>query len=161
MLQECSKEGKENLSSLPVHLSNGRILSVQVEKSKRAKQLCLKANIFGIYVVVPTMNYAIDEVMRFLDNKKGWILETSEYYRRLRNEYGEENLELNTISFLGKRYTLRITKDLTRSVIVFKLSETITEAAKSLVIRRLYLLPRKEIVFNFRFSSPHSFLSLP
>ncbi len=41
-----SKEDNENLSSLPVHLSNGRILSVQVKKSKRAKQLCLKANIF-------------------------------------------------------------------------------------------------------------------
>ena len=73
-----SKEDNENLSSLPVYLSNGRILSVQVKKSKRAKQLCLKANIFGLYVVVPLINYEIDEVMRFLDIKKEWILETSE-----------------------------------------------------------------------------------
>ena len=65
-----SKEDNENLSSLPVHLSNGRILSVQVKKSKRAKQLCLKANIFGLYVVVPFINCEIDEVMRFLDIKK-------------------------------------------------------------------------------------------
>ena len=74
-----SKEDNENLSSLPVHLSNGRILSVQVKKSKRAKQLYLKANIFGLYVVVPFINYEIDDVMRFLDIKKEWILETSEY----------------------------------------------------------------------------------
>ena len=151
MLQECSKEGKENLSSLPVHLSNGRILSVQVKKSKRAKQLCLKANIFGIYVVVPTMNYAIDEVMRFLDNKKGWILETSEYYRRLRNEYGEENLELNTISFLGKRYTLRITKDLTQSVIVSDNLKAITFHVKDRLrykddVKRWYFAQTMKIV---------------
>ncbi|MFZ0512404.1 MAG: YgjP-like metallopeptidase domain-containing protein [Candidatus Nitrosopolaris sp.] len=104
--------------SLPVHLSNGRTLSVQVKKSKRAKRLCLKANIFGIHVVVPMINYEIDEVMRFLDIKKDWILQTSEYYGRLRNKYGEENLKLNTISFLGKRYNLRITKDVAGSVIV-------------------------------------------
>lgn len=101
-----------------MHLSNGRTLSVQVKKSKRAKRLCLKANIFGIHVVVPMINYKIDEVMRFLDIKKDWILQTSEYYGRLRNKYGEENLKLNTISFLGKRYNLRITKDVAGSVIV-------------------------------------------
>ncbi|MGC1929492.1 MAG: YgjP-like metallopeptidase domain-containing protein [Candidatus Nitrosopolaris sp.] len=78
----------------------------------------MKANIFGIHVVVPMINYEIDEVMRFLDIKKDWILQTSEYYGRLRNKYGEENLKLNTISFLGKRYNLRITKDVAGSVIV-------------------------------------------
>jgi predicted metal-dependent hydrolase len=95
----------------------------------------LKANIFGIYIVVPTMNYAIDEVMRFLDNKKGWILETSEYYGKVQNEYCEENLEINTISFLGKRYTLRITKDLTQSVIISDNLKAITFHVKD---RRRY-----------------------
>ena len=112
--------------SLPVHLSNGRTLSVQVKKSKRAKRLCLKANIFGIHVVVPMNSYETDEVIRFLDIKKEWILQTSEYYGRLRNEYGEENLKLNTISFLGKRYNLRITKDVAGSVIVSDNLKTIT-----------------------------------
>ena len=76
--------------SLPVHLSNGTTLSVQVRKLKRAKRLCLKANIFGIHVVVPMINYEIEEVIRFLDINKDWILQRSEYYGRLRNEYGEE-----------------------------------------------------------------------
>jgi len=151
MLQERGKEGKENLSSLSEHLLNGRIISVQVKKSKRAKQLCLKANIFGIYVVVPTMNYEIDDVMRFLDKKKGWILETSEYYGRIRNECGEENLELNTISFLGKRYTLRITRDLTGSVIVSDNLKVITFHVKDRRrykddIKRWYLAQTKKIV---------------
>jgi predicted metal-dependent hydrolase len=103
--------------SLPVHLSNGKTLSIQVKKSKRAKHLRLKANIFGIQVVVPMIYYEI-EVMKFLNLKKDWILQTSEYYQRLRNEYGEENLKLNTIAFLGKRYNLKITKDVGTSVIV-------------------------------------------
>jgi predicted metal-dependent hydrolase len=77
----------------------------------------LKANIFGIQVVVPMIYYEI-EVMKFLNLKKDWILQTSEYYQRLRNEYGEENLKLNTIAFLGKRYNLKITKDVGTSVIV-------------------------------------------
>ncbi|MFY9798040.1 MAG: SprT family zinc-dependent metalloprotease [Candidatus Nitrosopolaris sp.] len=112
--------------SLPVHLSNGTTLSVQVKKIKRAKRLCLKANIFGIHVLVPMINYEIDEVMRFLDINKDWILKTSEYYGRLRNEYGEEYPKLNTISFLGKKYNLRITKDLAASVIVSDNLKTIT-----------------------------------
>jgi predicted metal-dependent hydrolase len=81
---------------LPVHLSNGKTLSIQVKKSKTAKHLRLKANIFGIHVVVPMIYYEI-EVMKFLNLKKDWILQTSEYYQRLRNEYGEDNLKLNTI----------------------------------------------------------------
>jgi predicted metal-dependent hydrolase len=146
-----SKEDNENLSSLPVHLSNGRILSVQVKKSKRAKQLCLKANIFGLYVVVPIINYEIDEVMRFLDIKKEWILETSKYYERLRNECGEENLKLNTISFLGKRYNLRITKDLASCVIVSDNLKTMTFHVPDRRrykddIKRWYLAETKKIV---------------
>jgi predicted metal-dependent hydrolase len=109
-----------------VHLPNGRTLSIQVKKSKKAKRLCLKANIFGIHVVVPMINYEIDEVTKFLDIKKGWILQKSEYYEKLRNKYGEENLKLNTISFLGKRYNLRITKDMASSVIVSHNLRTIT-----------------------------------
>lgn len=108
-----------------MHLPNGRTLSIQVKKSRRAKRLCLKADIFGIHVVVPMINYEI-EVMKFLDIKKDWILQKSEYYERLRNEYGEENLKLNTISFLGKRYNLRITKDVASSVIVSDNLKTIT-----------------------------------
>jgi hypothetical protein len=146
-----SKEDNEKLSSLPVHLSNGRILSVQVKKSKRAKQLCLKANIFGLYVVVPIINYEIHEVMRFLNIKKEWILETSEYYGRLRNECGEENLKLNTISFLGKRYNLRVTKDLASCVIVSDNLKTITFHVTDRRrykddIKRWYLAETKKIV---------------
>jgi hypothetical protein len=65
--------------------------------------------------------------MEFLDLKKEWILQTSEYYAKLRNEYGEENLKLNTIlKYAGKRYNLKITKDVTTSVIVSDNLKSIT-----------------------------------
>jgi predicted metal-dependent hydrolase len=64
------------------------------------------------------INYEISQLMKFLDAKKGWILKTSEYYERVRNEYGEENLKSGTICFLGKRYNLQITKDVASSVIL-------------------------------------------
>jgi predicted metal-dependent hydrolase len=54
-----------------VRLPNGRTLTIQVKKSYRAKRLCLKANIFGIHVVVPMIKAVpMIEVMKFLDIKK-------------------------------------------------------------------------------------------
>ncbi|HET7147310.1 MAG TPA: SprT family zinc-dependent metalloprotease [Candidatus Nitrosopolaris sp.] len=127
------------------------MLTVQVKKSKRAKQLRLKASIFGLYVVVPIFNYEIDEVMKFLNIKKEWILETSEYYERLRIECSEEDLKLNTISFLGKRYSLRVTKDIAASVIVSDNLQTITfhvtdRRRYKTNIKRWYLAETKKII---------------
>lgn len=99
-------------------LSNGRMLRIEVKKSKRAKQYWLKANVSEIYLIAPTVNYEITQVMRFLDSKKEWILKTLEYYERVRSNYVEANLKSGTISFLGKRYNLQITKDIAPSVIV-------------------------------------------
>ncbi len=143
--------GVKSPDSLAVHLSNGGTLSVQVRNSKRAKRLCLKANIFGIHVVVPMDNYEIDEVIRFLDINKDWILQTSEYYGRLRSEYGEEYPKLNTISFLGKRYDLRIAKDVASSVIISDNLKTITFHVKDRRrykddIRRWYFAETNKIV---------------
>ena len=132
-------------SSLPVHLSNGRILDVQLKKSKKAKQLSLKANIFGIYVIVPMINYKIDEVMKFIDNKKDWILKTSEYYAKLRNDYQEENLKSDTIPFLGKTYNLQITKDLAPSVIV---SDNLRTISFHVTDRRRYKNDIKQWYFS-------------
>ena len=105
-------------SSLNLCLSNGKTLCIEIRKSKRAKRLWLKANVFGVCLITPMINYEISQLMKFLDVKKEWILKTSEYYERVRNEYGEENLRPGTICFLGKRYNLQITKDVASSVIL-------------------------------------------
>ena len=123
------------MSSLPVKLSNGRMLRIEVKKSKRAKQYWLKANVSEIYLIAPTVNYEITQVMRFLDSKKEWILKTLEYYERVRSNYVEANLKSGTISFLGKRYNLQITKDITPSVIV---SDNLSKITFHVTDRRKY-----------------------
>ena len=123
------------MSSLPVKLSNGRMLRIEVKKSKRAKQFWLKANVSEIYLIAPTVNYEINQVMRFLDSKKEWILKTLEYYERVRSNYVEANLKSGTISFLGKRYNLQITKDIAPSVIV---SDNLSKITFHVTDRRKY-----------------------
>ena len=123
------------MSSLPVKLPNGRMLRIEVKKSKRAKQFWLKANVSEIYLIAPTVNYEINQVMRFLDSKKEWILKTLEYYERVRSNYVEANLKSGTISFLGKRYNLQITKDIASSVIV---SDNLSKITFHVTDRRKY-----------------------
>jgi predicted metal-dependent hydrolase len=133
------------LSSLPVKLSNGRMLRIEVKKSKRAKQYWLKANISEIYLIAPTVNYEITQVMRFLDSKKEWILKTLEYYERVRSNYVEANLKSGTISFLGKRYNLQITKDIAPSVIV---SDNLSKITFHVTDRRKYKDDLKQWYFE-------------
>jgi len=118
-----------------VKLSNGRMLRIEVKKSKRAKQFWLKANVSEIYLIAPTVNYEINQVMRFLDSKKEWILKTLECYERVRSNYVEANLKSGTISFLGKRYNLQITKDIAPSVIV---SDNLSKITFHVTDRRKY-----------------------
>src|SRR5215213_6935026 len=81
--------------SIPISLSNGKVLEIKIKKSKRVKNLWLKADVYGVYVVVP-LNYNIEKIHNFIESKKKWILKTSEYYKKLREGYGEENLAINT-----------------------------------------------------------------
>ena len=133
------------MSSLPVKLSNGRMLRIEVKKSKRAKQYWLKANVSEIYLIAPTVNYEITQVMRFLDSKKEWILKTLEYYERVRSNYVEANLKSGTISFLGKRYNLQITKDIASSVIV---SDNLSKITFHVTDRRKYKDDLKQWYFE-------------
>ena len=133
------------MSSLPVKLSNGRMLRIEVKKSKRAKQYWLKANVSEIYLIAPTVNYEITQVMRFLDSKKEWILKTLEYYERVRSNYVEANLKSGTISFLGKRYNLQITKDIAPSVIV---SDNLSKITFHVTDRRKYKDDLKQWYFE-------------
>ena len=133
------------MSSLPVKLPNGRMLRIEVKKSKRAKQFWLKANVSEIYLIAPTVNYEINQVMRFLDSKKEWILKTLEYYERVRSNYVEANLKSGTISFLGKRYNLQITKDIAPSVIV---SDNLSKITFHVTDRRKYKDDLKQWYFE-------------
>jgi hypothetical protein len=103
--------------SIPISLLDGKVLDVKIKKNKRVKHLWLKADIYGVYAVVP-LDYSIEKIHNFIESKKKWILKTSEYYRKLREGYGEENLAINTISFLGAIYRLQIVKDTSPSTVI-------------------------------------------
>ena len=103
--------------SIPISLSDGKVLDVKIKKNKRVKHLWLKADVYGLYAVVP-LDYSIEKIHNFIESKKKWILKTSEYYRKLREGYGEGNLATNTISFLGAIYRLQIVKDTSSSTVL-------------------------------------------
>ena len=98
--------------SLPISLPDGKTLDIQLQKSNRAKRLWLKANIKGFYLVMPIFhNICDEELIKFVNNRRGWIAKTSRYYESLRSKYGEETFKPNTILYLGRRYNLRVTRD--------------------------------------------------
>jgi predicted metal-dependent hydrolase len=99
--------------SIPISLYDDKILDVKIKKNKRVKHLWLKADVYGVYVVVP-LDYNLEKIRNFIESKKKWILKTSEYYRKLR----EGNLAINTISFLGAIYRLQVVKDTSSSTVI-------------------------------------------
>ena len=56
-------------ASIPISLSNGKILEVKIKNSKRVKHLWLKADVYGVYVVAP-LNYNIKKIHDFIESKK-------------------------------------------------------------------------------------------
>ncbi|MCC2648897.1 MAG: hypothetical protein K0R16_1700 [Nitrososphaeraceae archaeon] len=49
--------------SIPISFSNGKVLEIKIKKSKRVKHLWLKADVYGIYVVVHEKDMA-KEILR-------------------------------------------------------------------------------------------------
>ena len=126
--------------SIPISLSDGKVLDVKIKKNKRVKHLWLKADVYGLYAVVP-LDYSIEKIHNFIESKKKWILKTSEYYRKLREGYGEGNLATNTISFLGAIYRLQIVKDKSSSTV---LSDNLKVITFHVTDRRKYKYDIKE-----------------
>lgn len=113
-------------STLPILLSDGKTLNIEIKKSIRAKQLWLKANVHGLYIVVPTtIHYEINDILNFIDAKKKWLQKQSDYYERLKSKYDNQDIfsldchdNNNTISFLGTKYLFDLIKDKTSYTIV-------------------------------------------
>jgi predicted metal-dependent hydrolase len=97
--------------SVPVHLSSGQILNIKIKRSARLKSIHLKANIYGIYVVVP-INYQVQNIINFIHSRKNWVFKIYEYYSKFVDKFGQENNSYeDSISFLGSAYRLQIVRD--------------------------------------------------
>lgn len=99
----------------PVSLYNGKTLNIGISRSRRARQLWLKANVHGINLVVP-INCETREIVAFINSKKNWILKTTEYYGKFIDDYGQTNVNKDSIYFLGTKYKLQIIKDKISSI---------------------------------------------
>ena len=100
----------------PVFLCNGKTLNIGIIKSRRARQLWMKANVHGINVVIP-INCETRDVVSFINSKKNWILKTTEYYGKFIDDYGQTYVK-DSIYFLGTKYKLHIIKDKISSIII-------------------------------------------
>jgi predicted metal-dependent hydrolase len=100
----------------PVFLCNGKTLNIGIIKSRRARQLWMKANVHGINVVVP-INCETRDVVSFINSKKNWILKTTEYYGKFIDDYGQTYAK-DSIYFLGTKYKLQIIKDKISSIMI-------------------------------------------
>jgi predicted metal-dependent hydrolase len=94
--------------SLPLALADGKVLTVSIAPSRKARRLRLVSSISGVKAVVP-MNYSMTELAAFVESKKDWIAKTSQYYDKLKERSG--GLEPDTIFFLGAKYQFKIIKD--------------------------------------------------
>ncbi|MGA7044086.1 MAG: SprT family zinc-dependent metalloprotease, partial [Nitrososphaeraceae archaeon] len=57
-------------------------------------------------------------VVSFINSKKNWILKTAEYYGKFIDDYGQTNVNKDSIYFLGTKYKLQIIKDKISSIII-------------------------------------------
>ena len=98
--------------SIPVYLSNGQVLNIKIKRSTRLKSIRLEANVYGVHVVSP-VNYEFQNMIRFIDSRKNWILKVYEYYGRFVDIYRlqilRDKIPFNVISHNLKIITFHVT----------------------------------------------------
>jgi predicted metal-dependent hydrolase len=97
--------------SIDVSIAEDRAVSVELRSSKRAKHISLHADVYGICVVAP-IHQSIESIKQFVNSKRQWISKAYDYYSRLKKKIGEAEFQKDTLFFFGKRYKIKITKDI-------------------------------------------------
>lgn len=103
-------------------LGDGSVLDISVRTSSRARRLRLVSGIRGVEAIVPA-GYEQAKLQEFVEQKRDWIIRTARYYDRLRQRTA--HTEFDAIYYLGKRYRVKLVKDLHPSAVV---SETLGTA---------------------------------
>ena len=97
-------------TSINVSVHNNNSISLELRRSKRAKHMSLRADVYGICLVAP-VNQSTETINDFIHSRSLWLSRTHEYYSRIRQNIGGP-VEKDCILYLGKRYRIRITKDI-------------------------------------------------
>jgi predicted metal-dependent hydrolase len=119
---------------IDVSIPESKSISVELRRSKKAKHMCIRADLHGICVVVPT-NESVNVISDFVQSKAPWIFRTYQYYLSIKEKIGGE-FQRDTLLFLGNRYKIRITKDREQEYAV--VSENLMQITFHVIDRRSY-----------------------
>jgi predicted metal-dependent hydrolase len=119
---------------IDVSIPGSKSVSVELRRSKKAKNMSLRADVHGICIVAPT-NESENVISDFVQRKASWIFKTYQYYLRIKEKIGGE-FQRGTILFLGNRYRIIITKDMVREYAV--VSENLMQITFHVKDRRSY-----------------------
>ncbi len=95
---------------ISVALPHLKCVFVELRRSKKARHMSLRADIYGICVVAPT-NESVNVISDFVQSKAQWIFKSYQYYLRIKEKLGGE-FQRHTLLFLGNRYRIIIIKDM-------------------------------------------------
>jgi predicted metal-dependent hydrolase len=119
---------------ISVSLPHLKSVSVELRRSKKAKHMSLRADIYGICIVTPPSE-SVDVISNFVQSKAPWIFKTYQYYLRIKEKIGGE-FQRDTLLFLGNKYRIIITKDRVRQYAV--VSENLMQITFHVKDRRSY-----------------------
>ena len=108
---------------LSLDLTDAMTIRIDVCPTKRAKRLRLVSGLNGVRAIVP-LDYRAEELESFVASKRGWILNTYQYYSKLKERCG--GIEPYTIYFLGSKYRFYVVKDRQPSTVVSNTIKLIT-----------------------------------
>jgi predicted metal-dependent hydrolase len=98
-------------------LSNGRVINIEVIRSKRARHISLKGDPDGLCAIVPPSTIE-PEIARFVESRKEWISKTISYFEKLTRGLDRSLIQQDKLLFLGTPYDILIVKDRQSYVIV-------------------------------------------
>jgi predicted metal-dependent hydrolase len=97
--------------SIEILLQPDTAVRIELRRSRRAKHISLRADVYGICVVAP-IHQSVESIKQFVNSKRQWISKAYDYYSRLKKKIGESEFQKGTLLFFGKRYKIKITKDI-------------------------------------------------
>jgi predicted metal-dependent hydrolase len=111
--------------SASVRLSNGINANVKIITSNRSKRISLKANIDGIYVIVPGST-SHHEIVSFIESKREWISKSLIYFEKITQGLDPALIQRSKLLFLGEPYDIQIVRDKISYVVLSESLKRIT-----------------------------------
>jgi predicted metal-dependent hydrolase len=93
-----------------VGLSNEINANVKIITSNRSKRISLKANLDGIYIIVPGST-SHHEIITFIESKREWISKSLIYFEKITRGLDPALIQSSKVLFLGEPYDIQAVRD--------------------------------------------------